>query len=140
VGEAMSYAADPRAGLEALEARLASIHRALAPGGLLLFDVAGPGRSGPSGSRRTFWTFDDVAVGVEEEEDAAARRLTRAITLFGPQGGLYRRVRETHALVLYAPEDVEAALSRAGFAWERLARYDDFELAAGWYAFAARKT
>jgi len=139
VGEAFSYAADPAASLAALETRLSSIHRALAPGGLLLFDVAAPGRSGPTGVRRSFWSGDGAYLGLEERKDVTAPQLTRAITIFLPQGELYRKVEETHVLRLYAPEDVEALLTRVGFEWQSLRRYDDFELLPGWNAYAAGK-
>jgi SAM-dependent methyltransferase len=139
VGEAFSYAVDPTASLPALERRLAAIHRALVPSGILLFDVAAPGRSGPSGIRRAFWTGDGTYLGLEEREARAAQRLTRAITIFIPEGELYRKVVETHVLQLYAPEQIEAALTRLGFEWERANRYGDFELLPGWHAFAATK-
>lgn len=135
VGEAFGYAADPTAGPGALAARLDDIRRALAPGGVLLFDVAGPGRSGPAGRRSVFWEHGGQALGLVERE--ADGRLERSIALFVPEGGLHRRVEETHALVLYAPEAVEAALARAGFSWQRLGRYGSFELLPGWHAWAA---
>ena len=137
IGEAFNYAVDPVAGPAALEARLAAIHHALAPGGLLLFDVAGPGRSGPGGSRRSFWTQGDTCLGLEEREDPDGPGLTRRITLFVRNDGLYRRVDEEHRLRLYAPEQVEAALAKAGFTWERLDRYHDFALMPGWSAYVA---
>ena len=137
IGEAFSYAADPTASRDALAARLAAIHAALVPGGLLLFDVAGPGRSGPSGMRRAFWSHADVHLGIEEHETAGT--LSRAITLFVPEGGRYRRVQEMHTLRLYTPEDIEQLLSATGFIWERLRAYDDFEPPPGWHAFAATK-
>lgn len=140
VGEAFCYAADPVAGLPALEERLAAIHRALAPRGLLLFDVAGPGRSGAEGSRRSFWSFDGDYLGVEEQENRADRVLSRTITLFLPEGDRFRRVRETHRLCLYAPEDVGGLLTKVGFDWDELQRYDDFELPPGWHAFAAQRS
>jgi SAM-dependent methyltransferase len=140
VGEAFSYAADPAASTAALEDRLAAIQDALAPGGLLLFDVAGPGRSGPDGSRSGFWTRGPVHLGLEEQEDRAGRRLTRAISLFLPDGDRrHRHVQETHVLHLYAPEDVEAALSRVGLRWERLDRYGAHAFPAGWHAYAGTK-
>jgi SAM-dependent methyltransferase len=139
VGEAFSYAADPSAGLSALEARLSAIHRALAPGGLLVFDVAAPGRSGPSGVRRAFWSGDGAYLGFEEHEDTSRQQLRRAITIFLPQGDGYRKVEETHVLRLYAPEQIESLLTTIGFEWESLRSYDDFELLPGWNAYAARK-
>ena len=139
VGEAFNYAADARASLPALEARLASIHRALAPGGVLLFDVAAPGRSGPSGTRRAFWSGDGAYLGLEETEDRATERLTRTITIFLPHAELYEKVVETHELQLHAAERIESLLTRMGFAWERLSAYDDFELLAGWHAYVAKR-
>jgi hypothetical protein len=134
VGEVLGYATDPRA---SLPDRLRAIHAALAPGGLLLFDVAGPGRSGPGGVRRGFFTHGLTSIGLVEREEG--RRLSRDITLFVPQGGGWRRVEETHLLRLHAPEEIEAMLDAAGFTWERLAGYDDLPLAPGWHAWAAVK-
>lgn len=138
IGEAFSYAADETAGLPALRTRLAAIARALEPGGLLLFDVAGSGRSGPEGLRRGFWSFGGAYLGLEERE--AGRDLERRITQFVPEGGAFRRVEETHALRLYTPAEIEAALDEAGFAWERLSGYDDFVLPPGWHAWVARSS
>lgn len=140
VGEALSYAADPlAAGAGALEALFGACHRALKPGGLLLFDVAGPGRSGPSGHRRAFWTFGEGHLGLEESEDGPAHRLARRVTVFVPEGPLHRRFEEVHALCLYEPGQVEAALEGAGFSWERLDGYGHEKLGAGWYAYVARR-
>lgn len=139
VGEAFSYATDAVAGLSALEARLSAIHHALVPGGLLLFDVAGPGRSGPSASRRSFWSGGGAYLGLEEQEDRPGRCLQRTISVFVPEGELYRRIEERHLLRTYAPEDIEALLTRTGFTWQRLNRYADFELMPGWHAYAATK-
>lgn len=139
VGEAFSYATDATASLSALEARLSAIHHALAPGGLLLFDVAGPGRSGPSASRRSFWSGSGAYIGLEEQEDPLGRCVLRRISVFVPEGELFRRVEEKHVLRTYAPDEIEALLARTGFTWQRLNRYADFELAPGWHAYAATK-
>jgi SAM-dependent methyltransferase len=136
VGEAFCYAADPAASLSALERKLAAIHGALAPGGLLLFDVAGPGRSGPGGVRRTFRTLDGAYLGLEEREEEG-REATREISLFLPRGKLFAKSEETHVLRLYPPQAVEELLGRVGFAWERLPGYDGFDAGPGWHAFAA---
>lgn len=105
----------------------------------MLFEVAGPGRSGPGRLRRAFWTFERVHRGLDEHEDRSGRHLTRTVTLFVPEGNRYRCVQETHVLRLYAPEDVEALLTRIGFGWERLRGYDDFDFPEGWHAYAATK-
>jgi len=139
VGEAFSYATDPAAGMSGLGERLAAIHRALVPGGVLLFDVAGPGRGGPGGVRERCFRRDGILLVLAEREDAEQGSLSREITTFTPFGRLYRRSDETHRLTLYAPEKVEAMLDEAGFSWERLSRYHETRVTPGWHAFAARK-
>jgi predicted TPR repeat methyltransferase len=52
-GEAVNYATDRRAGMEALERLAARVHGALAPGGYWLFDASGPGGAVPGGRRRS---------------------------------------------------------------------------------------
>jgi aminoglycoside 6'-N-acetyltransferase I len=138
VGEAFCYAADPKAGLAALGTRLPAFHAALARGGVLIFDVAGPGRSGPAGVRRTFRSLDGAYLGLEEREEEG-RKATRDISLFLPRGTLFANVGETHVLRLYDPESVGALLGEAGFSWERLPGYDGFDAGPGWHAFAAVK-
>ncbi len=138
VGEAFNYAADPKAGLAALEERFLAICRALAPGGLFLFDVAGPGRSGPSAERRGFWAVDAGHIGLVERERAG--ELARAITVFAPKGdGSYSRSEETHTLRTYDAAAIERLLRAAGFSPERLSAYDDFRFPPGWVGFAAVK-
>lgn len=139
VGEALSYAADTAAGLSGLRERLAAVYRALAPGGLFLFDVAGPGRSGPTGQRERTFSWDGGLLHLVEREDRANRRLTRDITVFQRLGRLYRRSDETHRLVLYEPERLEALLDGTGFSWERLAAYRDTGFLPGWHGFVAWK-
>lgn len=51
VGEAVNYAFDERAGPAALRRLFARVQRALEPGGVFVFDSAGPGRAGPGGRR-----------------------------------------------------------------------------------------
>jgi SAM-dependent methyltransferase len=140
VGEALNYATDAfTPDLEGLEERLAAIARALVPGGLLLFDVAGPGRSGVIGSRQKFWEHDGTVLLMEEVEDRPGSRLTRRHQIFVPVGPLHRRAAETHHLVLFPPEEVSAALERTGFAVERLDTYEGFPPLPGWSCFAASR-
>ncbi|WP_428267378.1 GNAT family N-acetyltransferase [Haliangium sp.] len=147
VGEAFCYRAGPdeEMSIDALSERLAAIRAALAPGGLLLFDVAGPGRGGaasdagsaPASVAGRYWTLGEVSVGVNVHEDGERQRLTRTIDTFLPAGPSWRRSREQHWLQLYRPEDVEAALTRAGFAVELLCGYGSWRLSLGWHGFAA---
>ena len=139
VGEALCYAADPRAGLDALGARLASIHAALEPGGILIFDVAGPGRSGPEGARTRIWRHGDGIIVLDEREDSRASELRRDLDVFAAvEPGLYRHGLERHVLRLYAPEAVEARLREVGFVVQRRSSYGETQL-PGWHVFVATR-
>jgi SAM-dependent methyltransferase len=138
IGEVFCYAgADERPDLGALERRFADIHHALAADGVLLFDVSGPGRSGPGGRRLAVWDRPEAFLCMEETE--ADGTLVRRLHTFAPEGGLFRRVTETHRLVAYPPEDVVAALERNAYDVDRLEGYDGRALLEGWHAFAATK-
>jgi aminoglycoside 6'-N-acetyltransferase I len=139
IGEALNYRAAPELPSPSLAQRVSQLAAALQPGGVLLFDVAAPGRSGPSGTRRAFWSLTDAAIGMLEQETAAPARLQRDITMFIAQGEQYRREHERHVLEPYTEAEVAAALAQAGLSWTRLPSYEGFELPAGWAAFAARK-
>ena len=76
IGEVLNYAFDPRAddsGLPGLFARLAA---GLVPGGLLLFDSAGPGRA-PGGTVRNFAQGDDWSILHEANASVRCRELLR---------------------------------------------------------------
>jgi SAM-dependent methyltransferase len=140
IGECMSYAFDRRAGREGVAALLRRIHAALRPGGLLLFDVAGPGRE--PRPRRPWTEGENWLVCVDAAEDPSARELTRAIVVFrwDGDGGGWRRSDERHVLRLYDPDELRADLRAAGFAdVEALAAWGELELGPGHTAFAARR-
>jgi hypothetical protein len=103
----------------------------------LLFDIAGPGRSGPTGSRSVVRRFPGAFVSsVEHEHDGL---LTREIDTFVAEGPLYRRSVEHHLLRLYDPEQVDALLREQGFRTQRLPHYAELPLLPSWHAFAATK-
>ncbi len=136
LGEVLNYAFDPRTGIEQVGPLLRRIHRALAPGGLLLFDVAGPGRAGPTGRRTTEAESDGWKIRSVAEEDTDRLTLVRQITLVMADGTHHE---ETHVLRLYQPDDVEAALADAGFGQiRRFDRYGTFEFPSGLHGFLAR--
>jgi SAM-dependent methyltransferase len=139
VGEAFNYSTETfTPNLAGLEERLTAVADALAPGGLFLFDVAGPGRSGVAGARQRFWDKDGTVLLMEDVDDHAGH-LTRRIETFVPVGALHRRANETHRLVLFPPTEVAAALDRAGFSVERLDTYPGFPPLPGWTCFAASR-
>jgi SAM-dependent methyltransferase len=113
IGEAFNYRFDERAGFDAMREVFARAHQALVPGGILLFDVAQPGRGLPR--VETFaWSGPGWSVSSEVVENPADRTLQRRIvTRSGPQ--LSEEDVELHRLHLYDPEAVFTALREEGF-------------------------
>jgi SAM-dependent methyltransferase len=140
VGEVLGYALDARVDAVTLDRVFARCARALRAGGLLVFDLAGPGRGAPS-ARRGWSEGDGWAVLVETDAGAGERRLTRRIVTFRDVGGgRFRRSAEVHRLVLHRPSDVLARLRRAGFTARTLKRgYGGGALPPGLTAYVARK-
>ena len=137
LGEVFNYAFDPRAGTRGLARILGSAHRALEPGGLLLFDVATPGRGAGSPVRHRAGPGWEIVS--ETSEDARTAILTRRITTFRRVGKLYRRSVEVHRLRLYEPRAVLELLRRAGFRARRLAGYGAERFPKAYAGFLARK-
>ena len=104
MGEILSYSG-------ITEELLAHVRRALAPGGLFVFDVATPGRGGG----RSWHEGDDWLVCAEAVESGTT--LTRTIVSFRDAGGrTWRRSDEVHRLTLYSPDELAVSLRDAGFA------------------------
>jgi SAM-dependent methyltransferase len=139
VGEVLNYQFDPANTRRSLPRLLRHIHGALEPGGLLLFDVAGPGRAGGIGPRRSSFEGDDWAVLVTTEEDRRRGLLTRRITSFRKVGELYRREQEVHHLRLYGSAEMAAQLSAAGFRARLLRGYGPLRFPRGLAGFLAGK-
>jgi SAM-dependent methyltransferase len=135
-GECVNYSFDetPRD----LRPLFRRVYKSLAPGGLFIFDVAGPGRAGTSAAR-SFVEGDDWYVLVEREEDAARRILTRRIVTFRRVGKLYRRSEEIHRLNLYDPVRLRGALEQIGFRASIRKGYCDSPLPRGHAVLLARK-
>ncbi len=133
LGEVLNYGAPPRG----LRRVLRRVHAALEPGGLLIFDVAGPGRAGAR-PRRTWHEDDGWLLCVEVAEDRGRRELTREIAVFRRSGRAWRRSDEVHRLRLFGRGTVLAELAAAGFAAEALGGYGRRpRFPAGWAGFAA---
>jgi SAM-dependent methyltransferase len=135
VGEVLNYATDPRAGRAAAAALFARAAGALAPGGVLLFDAAAPGR----GAARSWTAGRDWVVCADAR--TAGTTLTREVVAFHREGDAWKRTDERHELQLLAEDDVLADLAGAGLdAVERLDAYADVPLPAGQPAYAARRS
>src|SRR5205085_1935385 len=70
VGEVLNYAFDVRTDLNQMTSLLRRIQVSLRPGGVLLFDVAGPGRAGPTRRRESSSATDNWTIRALAEEDS----------------------------------------------------------------------
>ena len=73
VGECFNYLFDPGNTRASVRRLFRRVYSALQPGGLFLFDVAGPGRVPGGGPRRLHMEGEDWAVLVTNEEDSKPR-------------------------------------------------------------------
>jgi SAM-dependent methyltransferase len=138
-GECFNYLFDPGNTTRALTKLFQRIHGALEPGGLLLFDVAEPGRVGEKGPQRKHVEGEDWAVLTVLEEDRRRRLLTRRITTFRKVGDLYRRGEEVHQQRLLPRSEIAPQLRALGFRVRTLAGYGSLRFARGHVGFLARK-
>ena len=136
VGEVLNYRFDERNGRGARCALFDRVFGSLAPGGVFLFDVAGPDRA-PDRPTKSFVEGDGWTVLVETSTEAG--ELLRRIVTYRASGDLYRRDSELHRLQLVSPDEIESDLRGIGFEVERVERYDDTPLLDGMHAFIARK-
>ncbi len=139
VGEVLGYMLDP-ANTEGMLAEVfGRVHAALEPGGLFVFDLAGPGRVPGPGPQRSWAAGRDWAVLVEAEEDRGTQELTRSITTFRRECELYRRGEEIHRLRLHRPAEVVRLLRGAGFRARVRRGYDGEPFAPGHRVYLARR-
>lgn len=136
VSEVLNYLFDPEAELLPLFRR---VYDSLMPGGVFVFDLAGPGQV-PRGTRsRGFSEGEDWMVVLEKEEDAERGAFTRRITSFRKVGELYRRDDEVHHQRLYKPAEIARELRRTGFRVRTMHAYGDYGLPRAHAAFVAHK-
>lgn len=134
IGEVLNYTFDNRSNYTSRKAFFERTFRALATGGVFLFDVAGPDRA-PGDPTRTFIEGRNWTVLVETA--AKAGLLTRRIVTFKQSGQAYRRDSEVHQLQLIAPDEVESELRSIGFEVERLSGYGAEPFPKGLHGFLA---
>ena len=138
MGEVFNHLFDKQNTTRGLQKLFRRIYDALQPEGLLVFDVALPGRV-PEGQRRGFSEGDDWACLFEAEEDPALRTLTRRITTFRKVGQLYRRDFEVHRLKLYDRAELAAQLRAIGFRVRGVSNYGSTTFPPGYTGFVASK-
>jgi SAM-dependent methyltransferase len=138
VGECLNYLFDERYSADGVRQVLERAFDALEPGGLLVLDIAQPGRV-PGGSSKSYFEGGDWTVLVAAAEDPRQNLLTREITTFRKVGELYRRDHEVHRQRLLPRTDVESWLKAIGFEVRTLDAYGSVPLSRGDVGFLARK-
>lgn len=139
IGEAFNYLFDPRAGFDSMCDVFERAWDAIVPGGVLMFDIAEPGRALPR-LEHHFWEGEGWRVVSETIEHTTERILERKITTTRTIAGENRESVELHRLALYDHEEVYEALREIGFAPLTLASYaEDFRFGHGHGAFMAVK-
>ncbi len=137
LGECFNYTFDRRNRRSSLGRLFRRAFRALRPGGLLIFDLAEPGRA--QGSSRGFWEGPGWACLTEFVQDEASHLLTRRITTFRKVGRHYRRAEETHVQRLYGASELARDLRRIGFRVRTVRGYGDFRFSKAHAGLIARK-
>jgi len=133
VGEVLNYATahDPAA----LSGVFARVFKALAPGGVFLFDLAGPGRVGAG---RSFTEGANWAVGLVATE--SSDQLLRKISTFREvDEGVRCRSYEEHRLRLWPAASVVERLRACGFRAQELPGYSGATMPPSLHVYLAIK-
>ena len=139
ISEVLNYLFDPENEERGLGRMFRRVHNSLAPGGVFVFDVLGPGQVLPGKRAKGFSVGEDWVVLSEREEDAERGTMGRRIVSFRKVGEYYRRIDEVHRVRLYDPSELTTELERAGFRVRTMQAYGDLPLEVGHTAFAAWK-
>jgi SAM-dependent methyltransferase len=137
LGECFNYLFDKKNSIVELRRLFRRVYAALKPAGVLIFDIAEPGRG--KGPRQNHKEGADWAVMVDVDEDPSTNQLTRQITSFRRVGDLYTRDEEVHRLQLYSRSEIAKELRAVGFRVRTIAAYGDQPMIEGCVGFVARK-
>ena len=137
LGEVFNYLFDPSNSLATLQKVCETVFSSLAPQGLLIFDVAGPGRC--RGLHQRFWEGNDWTCLVEYSHEETRQQLRRRIITFRKTGETYRRHEEIHLQQLFDPNVIDTMLRNIGFHVETAAGYGATRFSDGVTGFIARK-
>ncbi len=140
IGEIVNYQFDPAHSRAALSRLFRRVYKALRPGGVFIFDAAGPDRVPAEVPRRYWQEGEDWSIHVEVDGNADTRWMTRKIVCFRKKAAdRYRRSEEVHRLRLLDTGDLLAELAAIGFTARTQAGYGRFRLYPGLHAIIARK-
>jgi SAM-dependent methyltransferase len=133
VGEVFNYATAGNP--NRLRILFQRVFEPLLPGGVFLFDLAGPGRAGEG---RSFTEGAGWAIGMRTDESDG--ELRRKISIFRKAGnGMWRRSYEEHRLRLWPAAAVLEELRASGFVADELPGYSDATMPPSLHAYLARK-
>lgn len=138
LGEPLAYLYDESNSRRALVALFRRVFRALAPGGLFVFDLREPGTA-PDGSYEVVRRGEGWTIHCRVEEDRRRRLLTRRLTARREVGKGVRRTEEVHRLRLYDRREIASELRRIGFQVRIRRTLGELELAPAHVAFLARR-
>jgi SAM-dependent methyltransferase len=137
LGEVFNYLFDAANSLASVAAVCRRAYSALAPGGLLIFDVAESGRCRER--TQAFAEGADWACLVDYRHDDAQQQLTRRIVTFRKVGDVYRRHEEIHRQQLFDQASIMTMLESVGFHASTVRSYGDYALADHVLGVMARK-
>jgi SAM-dependent methyltransferase len=140
IGEIVNYQFDPKHSRAALSRLFRRVYKALRPGGVFIFDLAGPSRV-PDLVPANYWKEGaDWSLHVEVDGNPDSYWLTRKLVTFRRgAAGDYGRSEEFHRLRLLEPSEVAAELEAIGFQTREQQNYGRFRLYPGMHALIARK-
>jgi len=136
IGEGFTYfnPAKPNPTLFQLFRRLAA---ALAPGGILIFDLIVTGT--PPLDKRNWSAGRDWAVLYDTREFPSSQLLVREMTTFRKLGARYRRGHEAHHVRIFRPAEVARALRHARFTFRTVRKFGKMKLYPRRLAFICKK-
>lgn len=137
LGEVFNYLFDADNSLPSLQAVCRHVFEALSPGGLLIFDVAEPGRC--RGRTQAFTEGGDWTCLVEYRHDVSHQQLTRRIVTFRRIGEVYRRCEEIHHQQLYEEGVMTSMLEDVGFEVTVVRGYGEHRLGECVVGFIAKR-
>lgn len=137
MGEVFNYLFDTDNSIRSLKGVCEKVFDALVPGGILVFDVAEPGRS--KGQSQRWSAGKDWACLVEVHQHPAKQQLSRKIVSFRKVGDTYRRHEETHTLQLYQGTRLAQMLRAIGFRVRTMRGYGKYRFPPAVVGLVARK-
>ena len=126
LGEVFNYLFDEGNSLRSLRLLFSKVFNVLPPKGILVFDVAEPGRCG--GLRQGFREGEGWGCLVQYEYDSERQQLARRIVTFRKTGNAYRRHEETHRQQLYRGTTLAETLREIGFRVRLVRSYGAYHL------------